>query len=199
MSFDHKRYNAIFRATMVRPIPDAKYGVGVVALRGTIPHWRCIGVHHLTGTENRGKHNCYLDCLDEDGKRFASGRFSLAAEGEDIHREFGVDKPGNEPANNFPMWRGGRYSVSMVDPELPSEVVTGLHSGHPDEDSGNTLFHHSFYVVFQRVAGLVVPDPLPIGEPIAEPPRLAREIVIAGLTETDTVKREADRVVIRLA
>jgi hypothetical protein len=37
---------------------------------------------------------------------------------------------------------------------LPSDKVVNLHSGHPDEPGppawGNTLFHHSFYVVFQR-------------------------------------------------
>ncbi len=36
--------------------------------------------------------------------------------------------------------------------DLPSDQVTGLHTGHPDEPPGigNTLFHHSFAVHFQR-------------------------------------------------
>ena len=35
--------------------------------------------------------------------------------------------------------------------ELPSDRVTGMHTGHPDEAPGNTLFHHSFSVTFLKV------------------------------------------------
>jgi hypothetical protein len=35
--------------------------------------------------------------------------------------------------------------------ELPSDRVTGLHTGHPDEAAGNTLFHHSFRITFVKV------------------------------------------------
>ena len=35
--------------------------------------------------------------------------------------------------------------------ELVSDRVTGMHTGHPDEAIGNTLFHHSFSVTFLKV------------------------------------------------
>ncbi len=72
-----------------------------------------------------------------------------------------VDKPANEPGTNFPMWKWQVCSVEMLD--LPSDRVTGLHTGHPDEPPGmgNTLFHHSFLVHFQRVIKDAQPGPGP--------------------------------------
>ena len=65
-----------------------------------------------------------------------------------------IDKPLNEPGANCPMWK---WQVCDVDAlglpaeELPSDRVTGMHTGHPDEAPGNTLFHHSFSVTFLKV------------------------------------------------
>ena len=53
------------------------------------------------------------------------------------------------------LFKADRATVAVVWPDtaaLPSEQVVGLSSAHPDEQVGNTLFHHSFYVVFQRTA-----------------------------------------------
>lgn len=65
-----------------------------------------------------------------------------------------MDKPLNEPGTNFPMWRWQVCAVEALGlsgEELPSDRVTGLHTGHPDEAPGNTLFHHSFSVTFVKV------------------------------------------------
>ena len=72
-----------------------------------------------------------------------------------------VDKPANEPGTNFPMWKWQVCTVEMLD--LPSDRVTGLHTGHPDEPPGmgNTLFHHSFAVHFQRAIKNTQPGPGP--------------------------------------
>lgn len=115
-------------------------------------YWRVIGVHHLTGAENMGKHHVYCDVLDEEGKRIDRARLVLFQ--ADTDPVFAVvDKPAHEAGTNFPMWKTDKATVSVVWPEdspLPSEQVMGLSTGHLDEEVGNTLFHHSFYVVFQR-------------------------------------------------
>jgi hypothetical protein len=46
------------------------------------------------------------------------------------------------------MWKWQVCAVEGLG--LPSDRVENLHTGHPDEAPGNTLFHHSFLVVFQR-------------------------------------------------
>ena len=51
------------------------------------------------------------------------------------------------------MWKADKANVAVIWPEnspLASEQAVGLSTGHPDEEVGNTLFHHSFYIVIQR-------------------------------------------------
>ena len=42
-------------------------------------------------------------------------------------------------------------ALGLPGEELASDRVTGMHTGHPDEAVGNTLFHHSFGVTFLKV------------------------------------------------
>ena len=136
----------------------AKYKVGITFLpeievpEGATHYWRVIGVHHLTGAENMGNHHIYCDVLDEQGQRINGARLVMFQ--ENTPPAFAVvDKPAVEPGTNFPLWKADKATVAVTWPEddpLPSEQVFGLSTGHPDEEVGNTLFHHSFYVVFQR-------------------------------------------------
>ena len=115
-------------------------------------YWRVIGVHHLTGAENMGNHHIYCEVLDEEGNRINGARLVLMQDGSPPSFAV-VDKPANEPGTNFPLWKADKAAVAVTWPDnisLPSEQVVGLSTGHPDEEMGNTLFHHSFYVVFQR-------------------------------------------------
>lgn len=113
-------------------------------------YWKVIKVHHLSPVENHGNHNVYVDLLDEDGKRIYGAKVLMTWQGG--QGEATIDKPENEPGTNFPLWKHQVGTVEGVG--LPSDKVVNLHSGHPDEPGppawGNTLFHHSFYVVFQR-------------------------------------------------
>ena len=135
----------------VEPINDATaYGVEITAAE-VLPgaaYWRAIRVHHLTPAENHGNHHIFLDALDEAGVRIdgAKARVTWPAGEQTIT----VDKPPSEPGANFPMWKWQICAIEMLD--LPSDQVTNLHTGHPDEPpgTGNTLFHHSFQVDFQR-------------------------------------------------
>ena len=112
--------------------------------------WKVIKVHHLSPVENHGNHNVYVDLLDEEGNRIYGAKARMTWQGG--QGEATIDKPEDEPGTNFPLWKHQVGTVEGVG--LPSDKVVNLHSGHPDEPGppawGNTLFHHSFYVVFQR-------------------------------------------------
>jgi len=141
-----------------------KYGVGIKSFTDiSVPvdakqYWRVIGVYHLTGTENMGNHHLYADVLDADGRRVKQARLKLM-QGNSAPQWAVIDKPANEPGTNFPLWSHDRAAVSVnhpADNPLPSEVVTGIMTGHADEEIGNTWGHHSFYVVFQLTN---IPEP----------------------------------------
>lgn len=149
------------------PVNDAgAYGVRVVPVDAPegASVWRAVRVHHLTPEENQGRHHIFLDALDEAGGRvFGAQARVVWPEGEQI---IAVEKPLGEPGANFPLWKWQVAAVEMLG--LPSDRVENLHTGHPDEPPGmgNTLFHHSFEVVFQRaVSGAVQPLPLPLPLP----------------------------------
>ena len=168
-----------------------QYGVGVKALADTsVPlnaqqYWRVIGIHHLTGNENRGNHHAYCDVVDEDGRRLNGARLVLT-EGNAAPVYAVVDKPPNEAGTNFPLWSKTRASVAVTwpgDNPLPSETATGIRIDHPDEEVGNTWGHHSFYVVFQRTnipkQEEPAPEP-PIEQPVGETPLSLEETIAMG-------------------
>ncbi|MCS7221556.1 MAG: hypothetical protein RML36_11115 [Anaerolineae bacterium] len=133
-----------------QPINDAEaYGVRIVPVTVSPGSqlWRVTRVHHLTPQENGGRHHIFMDVLDENNRRIMGAKLRVTWQGGE--QIVTVEKPLNEPGANFPMWRGQVCAVEAVG--LPSDRVENLHTGHPDEAPGNTLFHHSFLVVFQRV------------------------------------------------
>jgi hypothetical protein len=80
--------------------------------------------------------------------------------------------------------------------------VENLHTGHPDEPpgQGNTLFHHSFEVVFQRaVSSAVQPPPAPPPPPddklieryvLFGPPASPRTAVYLELARSDLLAQQ---------
>ncbi len=132
-----------------QPINDAEaYGVRVVPAMVSPGSqlWRVTRVHHLTPQENGGRHHIFLDVLDENNQRIMGAQIRVTWQGGE--QIVTVEKPLAEPGANFPMWKGQVCAVETLG--LPSDRVENLHTGHPDEAPGNTLFHHSFLVVFQR-------------------------------------------------
>jgi len=131
------------------------YGVTVetATVAPGIPYWRATRVHHLSPQENNGRHHIYIDATKADGGRAFNSQAHITWEGGEHTAT--LDKPLNEPAANFPLFKWQKCSVAMRG--MPSDRVHGLSSSHPDEpnpdgtQSGNTLFHHSFLVIFQEV------------------------------------------------
>jgi hypothetical protein len=178
------------------PINDASaYGVTIVpadAPEGAT-YWRAMRVHHLTPDENQGRHHIFLDALDETGSRVSGAQARVNWPGGE--QTITVDKPLGEPGSNFPMWKWQICTVEMLG--LPSDRVENLHTGHPDEPpgQGNTLFHHSFEVVFQRAVSSagqppMPPPPTPPGDKLLEryvlfgPPASSRTAVYLELTRS---------------
>jgi hypothetical protein len=154
-------YNRQFVEKIQRKEPiynnTERYGIAIKQLKDiTVPlnakqYWRLIGLHHLTGQENKGNHHIYCDVLDGTGRRINQARMQLQ-QASSAPEYAVVDKPANEAGTNFVMWSNTRATVSVsfpADSPLPSEAVSGLRSDLPDEEIGTTWGHHSWYLVFQ--------------------------------------------------
>lgn len=126
------------------------YGVSIQPLPAMeADTFKVIGVHHLSGSENRGNHHIFCDVLDHNGHRIGGSKLMLRNNFA-LETTATVDKPYYEPGTNFPMWSNyGAVSVSVMHKGIPSETATGMHIQHNDEEPGNTWGHHSFLIVWQ--------------------------------------------------
>lgn len=174
MTLDINHYNALFLDNPGQN--DAtKYGVKMHRFIDTaLPHFRCIGVHHLTPGENAGKHHVFLDVLNEQGQRMHQAQIEWTWQGRRLEEPappVTIDKPDTEPGTNIPINWAQTITLSILNQR--SDAVTNLHTRHSDESSpdaengtvpapgGNTRGHHSFYVVFQHQSGDGAPTPPP--------------------------------------
>lgn len=157
-------------------------GYGVVIVPAVVTpgdiYYRIIGIHHLTPQENAGKRNLYLDVLDESGQRISGSKIAWGWQGQtpdQIQRTNPavIDKPAYEPGGNISLDAGQIVSARVAG--AMSDMATNIHTGHDDEPGGNTRFHHSFYVVWQRTVATGQP---PVDPDPQEPDVDAREIVI---------------------
>ncbi len=131
-------------------------------------YWKLIGLHHLFPLENTGRHNIYIEMLDENGNPVRDRNYFLEKNITQFPKEtIMMDKPANEPFTNIPMFKGNTLSVKILGEssnsnDLSDEVVN-LHSAHPDEalpngELHNTLYHHSFYLVYRKTLQEVKPE-----------------------------------------
>jgi hypothetical protein len=182
-------FQALNQKYMAQPANDAaSYAASIMRVKSPNA-WRCIGIYHLKPEENRGRHNVFIECLDENGNRL---RYPIIGwtwvYGGPVQQKR-LDKPANEPAADIPI--DGQATITLwVADELESDVVTELYTRHKDEAPGNTWGHHSYYVVFQRQAGAIVTappiDPLP---PVEPPKPLTLESLAAQVAELQAWRR----------
>lgn len=178
--FKPATYNARFLQNLGQN--DAtKYGVTIqpTILQPGQSYWRVIGVHHLTGPENHGQSNVFLEALDENGNRVRPAWVRWTWKDRrpnEPARPILLDKPINEPGGNINMGFNQTVTVWMIgqDPNYldHSDQVTGLHTRHDDTapEPGNYRGHHSFYIVFQKaIAGQQQPEPDPDPTPTPTP------------------------------
>lgn len=154
--FDFQQLNQKYLA---QPSNDAaSYGASIMRSKA-MNRWACIGIYHLTPDQNRGRHNVFIECLDESGNRLHYPIIEWNwVYGGPIQQKR-LDKPANEPAADIPI--DGQATITLwVADKLSSDVVGELYTRHADEAPGNTWGHHSYYVIFQRQTGLVVEPPV---------------------------------------
>lgn len=122
--------------------------------------WKLIEARRLTPCENKGNHHIFIKVLDAAGNpldgvvlvQSPSGNF-----GQVLDRTVsGAKGPG---LAEFTMWKKADYSVFVANGDgspASTDFANGLTSGFtdeancPDGGGGNTLFHNSFSVIFQR-------------------------------------------------
>ena len=123
--------------------------------------WRLVTMRRLTACENRGNHHIFITVLDAAGNPLDGVvliQSNDANAGDILDRTVsGAKGPGKA---EFVMWKGAQYMafVSGGDGSPAStDLARGLNSNFTDEfecgdggGGGNTLFHNSFEVVFQR-------------------------------------------------
>ena len=146
----------------------AAYGVQVTAATPAAgaSYWTAVRVRHLSPQENNGRQNLYVNINDETGARIYGAQARIGWSGG--FQVVTVDKPTSEPGTNLPMWPGQVCDVvalGVPGQELASDRVIGLHTDHPDEAAGNTRFHHSFEVTFQRATAAA---PAPVNASIVQ-------------------------------
>ena len=152
-------FQALNRKYLAQPSNDAAhYGASIMRTRA-MDCWRCIGVYHLTPEENRGRHNVFIECLDESGNRLRWPIVIWAWTLDGPIQQKHLDKPANEPAADIPIDKNATVTMWVAD-SMDSDSVGNLHARHADEAPGNTWGHVSFYVVFQRQAGAIVTPPI---------------------------------------
>lgn len=174
--FDHKQYRQQFvenHKAGNSPVNDAvAYDVRIESVsheEGEF-YWKIIGIHHLVPLENGGKHNLFMDVLDTVGNR-VEPFFEVDWDWEGRRPDENappvrLDKPDNEPGGNLSMWINQTISAWVTDDDEQSDAIVNVHTRHKDEPIGNSIGHHSFYVVWMLVEMGQEPDPEP---PLPEP------------------------------
>jgi hypothetical protein len=129
-------------------------------------YWKLIEARHADpNREFGGDQHVYIEALDEQGNKLRNVQAQIEA-GSEVHHPT-LDKNLQEPGTNWPLWRGSQVFVSMRD--AASDRVGPLHT-EMGAYKGGDLFHHTWYLVFQRARA----DGQPVEElpapPVAEEP-----------------------------
>ncbi|HRA65809.1 MAG TPA: N-acetylmuramidase domain-containing protein [Caldilinea sp.] len=154
------------------PINEAEaYGVSLAPANppdGDL-FWQVINIRHLSADENRGKHNIYVRALDEQGMRARNPALRatytwIGRRAEEEAPPRPLDKGDADIGHaDIDVNEGQHIAVWLEGDGLPSDRVVNLHTDHEASEKtsngqdGNTRFHHSFLVTFQRTRQAALP------------------------------------------
>ncbi len=147
----------------VRAVARVALAPAPVAAAAAVPsvQYQLKEARRMTPCENRGKHNIFVKVVDSAGNPVDGVTIVQVPAGQmgNVLDKMvsGTKGPG---LAEFIMWKGAQYSVYAsndgVNP-TSSDIAQPLHPNFTDEamcsdggGGGNTLFHNSFNVVFQR-------------------------------------------------
>lgn len=167
-------FQALNRRYLAQPSNDAaQYAVSIIPA-GPGTAWRCIGAYHLKPTENNRRHNVFVEVLDEAGNRTRQPQIAWTWWIDAPVQLRKLDKPNDEPAADIPIDKGATITLRVAD-AFPSDSVGNIHTRWADESAGNSIGHHSFYVVFQlQRRGTVTPPIEPPTLPLTLEQRVER-------------------------
>ncbi len=124
--------------------------------------WRLVEARRLSPCENKGNHHIFVKVIDAAGNPMDGVVLIQSASGNPgalLDRSVsGAKGPGQA---EFVMWKGATYGVFVANGDgspASTDFANDLHSGFTDESEcadgggGNTLFHNSFSVIFQRTS-----------------------------------------------
>lgn len=123
------------------PVPDVDF--------------RLVKVRRLSACENHGNHNIYINVLDKDGNGLPFVKLWVSWGPDGAELETGHKPELGDGYVDFPMFKG-THTVQVMNAR--SETAQGITPDIPvaerceesGEDFGNSLFHYSYEVVFQR-------------------------------------------------
>jgi hypothetical protein len=187
--FDYKTYRQEFLDGNTVSNNGAAYGIGIQSA-ANVPdgswYWKIIGVYHLLPGENDGKHNLFMEAVDENGVP-VNARVIWTWEGrrpEESAPPVALSPADGVPGGNLAIWANQTISA-RIDHEY-SDSIINVHTRHPDEPLGNTSGHHSFYVLWRWTQKTSEPKPVPPPQPPVSPvPGSADEILLQIKTLLD--------------
>lgn len=147
-------------------------------------------IAHLPGNLNGGGHAAYVDVLGDDGQPLSNPPLKLGWTWEGRRDEehadpVALDKgPLDASAGNVVIYKGMVMALWLqAGDRMVSDVVSGLQTATPDTDpaTGNSRFHHSFYVVFRKRRTVVqppTPQPVTLETLAADVAALKRRIAV---------------------
>ena len=150
-------------APVVEAQPEPEVRAAAVELPKSSVEWRLVSARRMTPCENRGKHNIFVTVLDAAGNPYDGALVVQSNRGDYGNildrMPSGTKGPG---LAEFIMWKIAEYSVFIANPDgtpASTEFAEPVHSNFTDEaecgdggGGGNTLFHNSFEVIFQRTS-----------------------------------------------
>lgn len=149
-----------------RPVRAAAQAPAAAAVQAAAPapapsvKYKLIEMRRLSPCENRGMHNIFIKVVDAAGNPVdgvTAVQVPAGQNGNVLDKAVsGVKGPG---LLEFVMWKGAQYGVYISDDGVnptSSDIAQPVHSNFTDEaecpggGGGNTLFHNSFSLVFQK-------------------------------------------------
>jgi CRP-like cAMP-binding protein len=152
---------AVAQAPAAAPVEEPAAKAAAAAPAPSV-EWRLVTARRLSACENRGKHNIFVKVLDAAGNPMDGVMVVQANNGTpgNILDRMASGTKGSGEAE-FIMWKLAEYMVFIANPDgspASTDFAQPIHSNFADEETcadgqgGNTLFHNSFEIIFQRTS-----------------------------------------------